>query len=164
MVIATGPNLNLDGSLRAGACLLISKGTNYPEARCRLASSGLRGKLERSPGAPDSELSANARTQFQSLTRLTSSTQIPVQEAVWSVLRRLPSFAVVTTNYDIVIERALRLTPTRRAPGFHYGEPGEVLTGSAWLNVVSRSPYAVPCRSTSCTARSRGNAPLASGS
>lgn len=43
-------------------------------------------------------------------------------------------FTVITTNWDIMIERALRPTPTKRRPirpGFHYGNGAEMLKATS---------------------------------
>lgn len=50
---------------------------------------------------------------------------------------------VLTTNWDICIERALRPYPTRYSPGFHYGLGQEVLTG-AHVHPMNREYRANP--------------------
>jgi hypothetical protein len=60
------------------------------------------------------------------------STGVPELEELWQVLSRLPNFSVITPNYDVHAERGLRLTPTRKRPGFHYDSAGELLVGSVW--------------------------------
>ncbi|HTW83952.1 MAG TPA: SIR2 family protein [Candidatus Sulfotelmatobacter sp.] len=80
--------------------------------------------------AQDMAHTRNYRTQFTTLTKIAGSTQVPDQENLWTTLGAIPHLAVVTTNYDIIIERGLRFKPTRRSPGFHYGIVGERLEGA----------------------------------
>ena len=73
----------------------------------------------------------------------------------WDSIFRRPnpptSVAVVTTNYDVLIERGLRRRPTPRAfrPGFNYGNGPEQLEGSGY-------PSFAHVRLIYCT----GNVPL----
>ena len=64
---------------------------------------------------------------------LVLNTGIEVHEAFWTtVFRRTTDVTVLTTNYDILAERGLRVTPKPRIPrfGFHYGDGWEPLKGS----------------------------------
>ena len=69
---------------------------------------------------------------------------IDVHEAFWtSIFKRTTDVSVLTTNYDVLAERGLRLRPRRRLPrpGFHYGNGPEQLKGSGYPGVFhSRSP------------------------
>ena len=63
---------------------------------------------------------------------LNLANKVAVHELFWgAVLEQTSDLAVVTTNYDIVAERGLRLAPRRRLglPGFNYGVVGERLAG-----------------------------------
>jgi len=58
--------------------------------------------------------------------------RVHAHELFWAtVLRQTSDLSVVTTNYDILAERALRLVPRPRLglPGFHYGQREEALLG-----------------------------------
>lgn len=66
---------------------------------------------------------------------LDRTTAEPVYEAFWSaIFRRTMNVAVLTTNYDILAERGLRIQPRPRVPrpGFHYGSGVEALAGGGY--------------------------------
>ena len=68
--------------------------------------------------------------------RVTQPPRCATHVDFWATVARLfDSVAAVTTNYDLLIERALRHRPMRRGfgPGFHYGGIGrpQVLRGAA---------------------------------
>lgn len=60
---------------------------------------------------------------------------VPAHESFWSaVFRQTQSVAVITTNYDILAERGLRVRPRPHVPrpGFHYGAGTEALAGGGY--------------------------------
>lgn len=66
---------------------------------------------------------------------LNRTTGVPAHEEFWSSLfRRTDDVAVVTTNYDVLIERGIRTQPRPRVlrPGFHYGSGAEELAGGGY--------------------------------
>jgi hypothetical protein len=66
---------------------------------------------------------------------LNLTTGVPIHETFWStIFANTEDVGVVTTNYDILAERGLRLEPRRRAhrPGFHYGDGPERLEGGGY--------------------------------
>lgn len=66
---------------------------------------------------------------------LDRTTQIPSIEDFWSIIfRRTFDVSVITTNYDILPERGLRMMPRPRVhrPGFHYGNGVEELAGGGY--------------------------------
>jgi hypothetical protein len=74
--------------------------------------------------------------QLRYANRITRPVNVPRHDAFWGVL--LSNFqisAVVTTNYDLLIERGLRHRPTQRPrrPGFYYGglRRPQILKGTA---------------------------------
>jgi hypothetical protein len=74
--------------------------------------------------------------QIRYANRITRPVNVPRHNAFWDVL--LSNFhisAVVTTNYDLLIERGLRHRPTQRPkrPGFYYGglHRPQILKGTA---------------------------------
>ena len=73
--------------------------------------------------------------QFRYAGRITRPVNVPEHKAFWDlVLSRLAISAVVTTNYDLLVERGLRHRPMQRPkrPGIYYGgliRP-QVLTGT----------------------------------
>jgi hypothetical protein len=63
------------------------------------------------------------------------TTQIATHEEFWTtVFKRIETVSVVTTNYDILAERGLRIDPRPRVPrpGFNYGKRGENLPGGGY--------------------------------
>jgi hypothetical protein len=63
------------------------------------------------------------------------TTGVPVHEAFWTaVFSRTTAVTVLTTNYDILAERGLRVEPRPRVPrpGFRYGESAEILEGGGY--------------------------------
>lgn len=63
------------------------------------------------------------------------TTQVDSHERFWTTLfRRTEDVAVLTTNYDILPERGLRLHPRPRVPrpGFNYGEGNVYLEGGGY--------------------------------
>ena len=63
---------------------------------------------------------------------LNLANRVEVHDQFWeAVVSKTTVLAVVTTNYDIVAERGLRLVPRPRLglPGFNYGVVGEQLFG-----------------------------------
>lgn len=70
---------------------------------------------------------------------------IPEQEEFWRVLfSKTSNVCVMTTNYDVLAERGLRLTPKPRLhrPGFHYGDGPEELTGGSHPGIFHSPPPA----------------------
>ena len=69
---------------------------------------------------------------------------IDVLETFWTaIFKRTVDVSVLTTNYDILAERGLRLTPRSRLPrpGFNYGNGSEQLKGKGYPGVFrSRTP------------------------
>jgi hypothetical protein len=66
---------------------------------------------------------------------LDRTSRIPNHEAFWStIFRSTTKIAVLTTNYDILAERAIRTQPRPRVhrPGFHYGFGPEALAGGGY--------------------------------
>lgn len=66
---------------------------------------------------------------------LDRTTGVESHETFWTtIFRRTKSVAVVTTNYDILAERGLRISerPRVHRPGFHYGYGSEDLEGSGY--------------------------------
>ena len=64
---------------------------------------------------------------------LVLNTGVEVHEAFWTAVFRLTTnVTVLTTNYDILVERGLRVMPRPQIPriGFHYGDGRERLKGS----------------------------------
>ena len=60
---------------------------------------------------------------------------VEAHELFWTtIFRRTSDIAVLTTNYDILAERGLRLTPRPRVPrpGFHYGKGHIELKGRGY--------------------------------
>jgi SIR2-like domain len=73
-----------------------------------------------SAGTPPSSLNRNPRYS----NRINRPSESTIHRRFWdSILRETDDLAVVTTNYDILIERALRHRPMRRppSPGCFYG-------------------------------------------
>jgi SIR2-like domain len=63
------------------------------------------------------------------------TTQLPTHEKFWTaIFKRTQAVTVITTNYDILIERGLRhqLRPRISRPGFHYGDGAENLAGGGY--------------------------------
>lgn len=63
------------------------------------------------------------------------TTKNGVHEAFWTtIFRRISAVTVVTTNYDILAERGLRVVARPRVPrpGFHYGFGAEYLEGGGY--------------------------------
>ena len=63
------------------------------------------------------------------------TTRIQVHEDFWSeIFRRTFDVVVITTNFDILLERGLRHIPRPRVPrpGFHYGDGPERLEGGGY--------------------------------
>ena len=63
------------------------------------------------------------------------TTRIPAQEEFWAtIFRQTHDVSVITTNYDILGERGLRIgpRPRKRLPGFHYGNGAEQLGGGGY--------------------------------
>lgn len=63
------------------------------------------------------------------------TTKNAVHEAFWTaIFRRTSSVTVLTTNYDVLAERGLRIVPRPRVPrpGFHYGFGDEYLAGGGY--------------------------------
>ena len=70
---------------------------------------------------------------------------IPEHEAFWGILfTRTTDVCVLTTNYDILAERGLRLKPKPRLPrpGFHYGDGTEQLSGGSHPGIFRSPPPA----------------------
>ena len=66
---------------------------------------------------------------------------VSVHELFWTtIFRERTDIAVLTTNYDILAERGLRLTPrlTIPRPGFHYGSGSTELKGRGYPGVFRR--------------------------
>jgi SIR2-like domain len=62
-------------------------------------------------------------------------TGVPAHEKFWGALFRLVNdVTVITTNYDILCERGLRIAPRprKRLPGFNYGNGVEQLAGGGY--------------------------------
>jgi hypothetical protein len=63
------------------------------------------------------------------------TTGVAAHEQFWRVLFRIfDDVAVITTNYDILCERGLRIKPRprKRLPGFNYGSEHEMLAGGGY--------------------------------
>lgn len=77
---------------------------------------------------------------------LNLTSRIQEHEDFWTVIfSETTNVAVLTTNYDVLAERGLRLTPRPRLPrpGFHYGYGLEQLKGRGFTGVFrSRQPIA----------------------
>ena len=68
---------------------------------------------------------------------------ISEQEKFWSVLfRKTTDVCVMTSNYDVLAERGLRLSPRPRVPrpGFHYGNGPEQLSGRSHPGIFHSPP------------------------
>lgn len=66
---------------------------------------------------------------------LNRASGVQSHETLWSrVFRKTQDVSVLTTNYDILAERALRNVPRPRVPrpGFHYGNGAERLLGGGY--------------------------------
>ncbi len=66
---------------------------------------------------------------------LATTTQVEAHESFWStIFSRTTDVAVITLNWDILIERGLRPAPLVRKPrpGFHYGDGPELLPGGGY--------------------------------
>ena len=77
---------------------------------------------------------------------LNLTSNIHAHEVFWtSVFTQTTDVAVLTTNYDILAERGLRLTPRPRLPrlGFHYGNGPELLEGRGYPGVFRSQPPVV---------------------
>jgi hypothetical protein len=71
-----------------------------------------------SAGTPPSSLNRNPRYS----NRVNRPSQYAIHRQFWdTILGKTNDLTVVTTNYDILIERALRHRPMRRSPGCFYG-------------------------------------------
>ena len=74
---------------------------------------------------------------------LNLTTGIDAHEAFRStIFRRTNNVSVLTTNYDILAERGLRLEPKPRLPrpGFHYGNGAQLLEGRGFPGVYRSRP------------------------
>ncbi|MHB1413680.1 MAG: hypothetical protein ACYC1C_00355 [Chloroflexota bacterium] len=79
---------------------------------------------------------------------LNRASRIQVHERFWDVVFTSPhagGVSVITTNYDILCERGLRVSPRPRIHrlGFNYGVPGEVLKGGGYPSYTHIRPVAV---------------------
>ena len=84
------------------------------------------GKVERVGFQPQLEITRH------NIDRTTSNV---IHEEFWTtIFRRTSSVTVVTTNYDVLPERGLRIAPRPRVPrpGFHYGFGDEYLAGGGY--------------------------------
>jgi hypothetical protein len=73
---------------------------------------------------------------------LDRTTSVPIHEALWAtIFRRTQEVAVITTNYDILPERGIRIghRPRIHRPGFHYGWGPEPLAGGG-LSIILTHP------------------------
>ncbi|MDA2931845.1 SIR2 family protein [Nitrospinae bacterium AH-259-F20] len=71
------------------------------------------------------------------------TTRIQAHEDFWTtIFKRTTNVGVITTNYDILIERGLRCQPRPRVPrpGFHYGEGPESLKGGGYPSYTHIRP------------------------
>jgi hypothetical protein len=89
------------------------------------------------------------------------TTGIRSHEALWTaVFHETEEVAIVTTNYDVLVERGLRHAPRPRVPrpGFNYGEGPEALEGVDTLPMPTyeRSRSQGASRFTSSTDRFHG--------
>ena len=83
--------------------------------------------------------------QRQTITHhsISLANNIPEHEEFWKVLfRKIVGVCVVTTNYDILAERGLRLKskPRLSRPGFNYGEGAEQLSGASHPGIFHGRP------------------------
>ena len=90
------------------------------------------GAVIASPGTPPSSLNRNPRYS----NRLNRPSTVDAHRRFWATItRKFNEVAVLTTNYDILIEQGLRHKPFRRppAPGCFYGgfERPQMLKGAA---------------------------------
>ena len=63
------------------------------------------------------------------------TTNIPIHDSFWSsIFGATKSISVITTNYDILDERGIRIRPRPRIhrPGFHYGFGAEEMAGGGY--------------------------------
>jgi hypothetical protein len=73
------------------------------------------------------------RARYASM--ITRSYRDQTHRAFWDVvLHRFNVSGVVTTNYDVLIERSLRHRPMKYRPGFHYGGFPVPLEAIGWVN------------------------------
>lgn len=74
---------------------------------------------------------------------LNLANRIDEHEIFWTtIFSRTTDVCVITTNYDILVERGLRLTPRTRLPrpGFNYGSGREHLLGRGYPAVFRSRP------------------------
>ncbi len=74
---------------------------------------------------------------------LARTTRIQAHESFWStIFSRTTDVAVITLNWDILIERGLRHTPRVRIPrpGFHYGDGNQLLRGGGYPSYTHIRP------------------------
>ncbi|HEY7064429.1 MAG TPA: hypothetical protein VII06_23325 [Chloroflexota bacterium] len=77
--------------------------------------------------------------------QLNKATGIPCHEKFWTtIFRKTDEVAVLTTNYDILIERGIRNQPRPRVPrpGFNYGLGPEILEGRGYPSFAHMRPIA----------------------